>query len=102
MLFRTKVIVFRNETIIGEYNRPYKTLVEVGETKGTLSRNDKPYVIQKAVQGEAEEEFTLFYKRNGDIKEHDILQIDDRKYIAQVPRKYKRHNEIILQYKTEV
>ena len=69
-----KVIVKRYSSVLGEYNRPTKTLREVGSYLCHVS-HDTSSTAQKQPQKELTTDLTLFVDTDADIREGDILYI---------------------------
>ena len=69
-----KVIVKRYSSVLGEFNRPKKTLDEVGTYMCNVSQ-DTSSTAQKQPQKEVTTDLTLYVEPDADIREGDILYI---------------------------
>lgn len=69
-----KVIVKRYSSDLGEYNRPKKTLKEVGSYPCHISESNSN-TAQKAPQKEATTDLNLYTDPDADIKLGDVLYI---------------------------
>ena len=69
-----KVVVKRYSSVLGELNRPIKTLAEVGTYMCHVSESSSN-TSQKQPQKEVITDLTLFVEPEADIKKGDILYI---------------------------
>lgn len=69
-----KVIVKRYSSTLGEFNRPIKTLNEVGTYLCHIAQSTSS-TAQKQPQKETTTDLTLYVEPDADIKEGDILYI---------------------------
>ena len=69
-----RVIVKRYSSILGEYNRPQKSLIEVG-TYPCHTAESNSNTAQKQPQKENTTDLTLYTDPEADIEEGDILYI---------------------------
>jgi hypothetical protein len=108
-----KVIVKRYSSTLGEYNRPQKTLNEVG-VYPCHTAEDSSTTAQKQPQKENTTDLTLYTEPEADVKKGDILyiyEIDEYdeiipdtefKAMADKPYKKRTHLEIPLESIEEV
>ena len=68
------VIVKRYSSILGEYNRPQKDLIQIG-TYPCHTAEDSSNTAQKQAQKENITDLTLYTEPEADVKKGDILYI---------------------------
>ena len=108
-----KVIVKRYSSTLGEYNRPQKTLVEVGTYLCHTAENSSN-TAQLQPQKKTTTELTLYTEPEADIKKGDILYIyeldefeeinfsTEFKALADKPYKKRTHLAVPLLSEEEV
>lgn len=100
-LFTTTYEVFREESVLGDFNRPKKTLVSKGKYRGKLDRKQARLIVGEP-QNFSDGEYILYTSPDVDIKPSDIIKIDGMSFTASKPFRYRVHMEINLSISEEV
>lgn len=112
-MYDKKVIVKRYSSILGEYNRPTKTLEEIGTYPCFISE-DSSTTAQLQSQKETTTDLSLYTEPEADIKKGDILYIyeldeyeeiipsTELKALSDKPYKKRTHLSVPLVNKEEV
>lgn len=107
MRFFDKTIhIHRNQTVMGQYNRPTHVIKEVGKCRGQIDRpssNGGNTVVQTTPQAKSMEIYLVFAEPHADIRPNDWLVIDGVRYRAAAPTvKYRTHQEISVRVEEEI
>ncbi len=100
-LMTDKCRILRNQTTLGQYNRPQTSLLLVEESICRLTRKSTFYSNQTP-QVEVGGNFRLYLPIKSQVKDGDTIEVYGEKYVADIPYKLINHIEVDLKVTKEV
>ena len=95
--------ILREESVLGEYNRPTKRLVSKGIFRGKLdNKNGNTHLIVGEPQTSINGNYRLYTNNTIDIRPSDFIKIQGMVFRASLPQKYPTHMEVNLTLQDEV